>query len=213
MYMAEKQEGAKRKRFAWLTKKRKIQLVVILLVLLGLWLAWRQISSPVTGKTVVTESSASLKQSSKKPKTPDATDIKSNYFQLSLPAGYRLQSKSDSVQGLLYQQTLVKPSTMGSVVINIAVKELPAGGLSGDSSYQLRVKNPSKYVMSSESIGGRTVVVASDAQAGAVTAFMTSGGYMATISASSGVSNPTTNDNNATQRKALQPVLEAWRWQ
>lgn len=211
MYMAEKQMLAKRKHFAWFTKKRKIQLVIMLVIVTGLWFAWRQISSPVTGKTVVTNASTSLQQKNKTAKTPAATSIKSNYFQLDLPAGYRIQATSSSVPGLLYQQTLVKPSTMGSVVINIAVKDLPEGGLSGDSSYQLRVKNSSKYSMSSETLNGRTVVLASDAQAGAITAFMTNGGRMATVTASSGVSNPS-GDSNEAQRKALQPVLEAWRW-
>jgi len=202
--------AAKRKRFAWLTKKRKIRIAILVVIVFGLWFAWRQISSPVEGTTVVTDASKSLNQS-KKPKTPGATDIKTNYFELALPAGYRTQSTSTSVPGLLYQQTLIKPSTMGSVVVNISVKTLPEGGLSGDSSYQLRVKNPARYSMSSESVNGQQVVLASDAQAGAITAFMTRGGYLATVSASSGVSNPS-GDNNETQRKVLQPVLEAWRW-
>lgn len=209
--MAEKQVAAKRKRFAWLTKKRKIRIAILVVVVFGLWFAWQQISSPVEGTAVVTDASKSLNQPNRKTKTPGSTDIKTNYFELALPTGYRTQSTSTSVPGLLYQQTLIKSSTMGSVVVNISVKTLPEGGLSGDSSYQLRVKNPARYTMSSESVNGQQVVLASDAQAGAITAFMARGSYLATVSASSGVSNPS-GDNNETQRKVLQPVLEAWRW-
>lgn len=209
--MVQKQGAAKRRRFAWLTRKRKIQIAAVLLVALGLWFAWRQISAPVEGTAVVTDASKQLNQSNKKLKTPAAADIKTDYYSLALPAGYRTQSTSSSTPGLLYQQTLIKPSTTGSVVISIAVKVLPEGGLAGDSSYQLRAKTPARYVMTSQTVNGQSVTLASDAQAGAVTAFMTSGGRMATISASSGVSNPA-NDNNDTQKRALQPVLEAWRW-
>jgi len=209
--MAEKEGVTKRKRFAWLTKKRKILLVCILLGLVGLWFAWKQITAPATGTAVVTDASKSLKNSSKSAKTPGATEIKTGYFELNLPTGYRIQATSSSVPGLLYQKTLIKPSTMGSVVIAIGLKNLPDGGLQGDTSYQLRVKNPTRYTMTSETINGQPIVLASDSQAGSITAFIARGGYLATVSASSGVSNPT-NDNNETQRKALQPVLEAWRW-
>lgn len=209
--MKVKQEGKARTKFAWLPRKRKIKLGIAIVIVIGLWFAWKQISSPVTGKTVVTDASASIRAKGKTNKTPRATDIENNYYMLKLPAGYRVQATNESVSGLLYQQTLVKPSTMGSVVISIAVKNSPEGGFSGDPSYQMRVKNSARYTMNTESIGGQNVVLASDAQAGAITAFIANGGRMATVSASSGVSSPT-GDNNEAQRQALQPVLEAWRW-
>jgi|GEM_PF-5935487 len=199
---------AKKKRFS---RRTKIQLIFVFLIIFGLAYAWHQISAPVVGQKIVTKNALKKQVTTTKPTAP-ASDITNPYFSLSLPQGYRPQANNQAVPGMLFQQTIIRPSSFGSVVINISVKQLPDGGLQGDSSYQLRIKSPARYTMSQLNVNGETVMMASDAESAAVVVFWVHGGYLATISASSGLGNPA-QDNNETQKKALQPVLDAWRWQ
>jgi hypothetical protein len=88
---------------------------------------------------------------------------------------------------------------------------MPEGGLAGDSSFRLREKDTGRYQLSSQAAGSDIIHIANDKQSAAVVAFWPHGGYLATISVSSGVDNPS-SDDNATQIKALQPLLKAWQW-
>jgi hypothetical protein len=89
---------------------------------------------------------------------------------------------------------------------------MPEGGLAGDSSYKLRQQKAERYRLTTQSISGEAIQIANDAESAAVVAFWPHGGYLATISISSGVSNPSSNDN-AAELSVLQPLLKAWRWQ
>ena len=193
-----------------LSRKRKVQLCSALLLLIAMWFGWRQLNAPVSGHPVITKDSPKPKALKPKANT-SATSLDNAYFQLSLSNGYRPQSASLAVPGLLYQQTIIKPSVYGSTIINIAIKDVPEGGLAGDPSYQLRVRSPARYAITQQIINGESVVVASDAQSAAMVAFWVHGGYLATISVSSGLANPS-SDGNSEQLKVLQPLLAAWGW-
>ena len=187
------------KRVRWL-----LVLTVVSLLIVGVV---RHVSAPVHGRNVAVD--VKLQPKRQTTATPPATTVQADYFQLDLPTGYKPQA-AQTVPGLLYAQTLVKPSTMGSLLINIGIKNLPEGGLSGDSSYRLREQS-ARYRLSSQTVHGETVQIANDAESAAVVAFWPHGGYLATISISSGLGNPAADDN-ATELAALQPLLKAWQW-
>jgi hypothetical protein len=199
----------KKRKFS---RRRKIIIIFMLLIIGGIWLAFRTISAPVTGHDVA--ASDKLQTITPRKAKPDtsATSIKDNqYFQLELPAGYKAQANNQPVPGLSYQKTIIKPGAFGSIIINIAIKPVPEGGLAGDSSYSLRTKSPAHYKMSHQTAGGSDVVIFNDAESAAVVAFWLHGGYLATISLNSGINNPASDDNVDIVR-ALQPVLSAWQW-
>ncbi len=177
----------------------------------GVGLGLHVLSRPVTGHTVAA-SEFKLPASQTKPALElPSSSIASAYFQLNLPPGYRVQAAHQTAAGLLYEQALVKPSASGSVIIEIALKALPAGGLSEDSSFALRQQQADHYRITSQVIAGDMVKIAADSQTTAIAAFWPHARYLATIGVSSGVSTPGTSDNS-TEQAALQPLLAAWRW-
>ncbi len=169
----------------------------------------RIISAPSHGR--ITTSSSKFKASSPKPTTTPASDIQTEYFQITLPAGYKQQARSQTVPGLLYQQTIIKPSMSGSLVISIAISSL-GGGLSENTSYRLRTQDATRYKLATQVVQGDPVTITNDSQSASVVAFWPHGDKLATISITSGLQNPTT-DNNASEINALQPLLAAWQWQ
>ncbi len=185
---------------------------LVLLTMLSLAIiAARVVSAPSHGKT--TTSSSSLKLAKPKSSQPDsaASDVQTAYFNLALPPGYRQQSSGRATPGLLYQQTVINRSTTGSLIIAIAISSL-GGGLSENTGYNLRQQNPTRYKITNQNVHGELVVIVNDAQFAAVTAFWVHRDKLATISVSSGLQNPATDDN-AEEIKALQPLLAAWQWQ
>ncbi len=191
-------------------QRRKYWLIIIVLLgVIGVFA--HTVSAPVKGHIIPID--VKLKHSNKvAPAHLPATSVQSSYYNLDLPAGYRVQDSSTSVPGLLYQQTLIKPSLGGSLIISIAVKAIPEGGLAGDSSYQGRVNQGNRYQMRSQSISGDTLTVANDTQSASIVAFWPHGAYLATIGISSGLDNPATNDN-IDEITILQPLLKDWQWQ
>lgn len=194
-----------------LSGKRKAQIIALFIIGLAMWLGWQKLNAPVTGQIVATKTTSQHKISKPEEK-PATSSIKNSYFDLSLPGGYRVQSASQSPPGLSYQQTIIKPSALGSAVINIAIKPMPEGGMSGDSSYQLRAQSPSRFSLIQQVVNGESLVLASDSQSASVVAFWPHAGKLATISVSSALANPST-DNNLQQKKILLTVLTAWNWQ
>jgi hypothetical protein len=190
-------------------KRRYLLMAAILICLAGVYGFTRLVASPSHGQPVK-NGTPSRKHVEAADQLPSTT-IKTEYFELALPAGYRPQ-EAQPVLGLLYAQTLTKPSSSGSLIINISIKTMPEGGLAGDSSYKLRQQKVERYRLTTQSISGEAIQIANDAESAAVVAFWPHAGYLATISISSGVSNPSSNDN-AAELSALQPLLKAWRWQ
>lgn len=193
------------------TIKRRYWLsLLVLFILIASGIAFgRMISAPSHGR--ITTSSSKFKVSSSKPTTAPASDIQTEYFRLALPAGYKQQAGSQTVPGLLYQQTIIKPSMTGSLVFSIAISSL-GGGLSENSSYRLRTQDATRYELTTQAVQGDTVTITNDSQSASVVAFWPHGDKLATIGVSSGLQNPAA-DNNANEIKALQPLLAAWQWQ
>jgi hypothetical protein len=183
-------------------------LIGLLLLLTVVIVVFRVISAPVHGRQVPVDRQLTPKPHVTAPTLP-ASNVQSNYFDLPLPAGYKPQA-AQAVPGLLYSQTILKPSSFGSLLINISLKPLPEGGLAADSSYRLR-QQTSRYHLTSQSVDGDTVQLANDTESAAIVAFWPHGGYLATISVSSGLGNPAADDNRQ-ELKALQPLLTAWQW-
>lgn len=194
-----------------LSRKRKIQLVVVFCLLITGWFVWRQLTAPVTGTQI--KSDGNLRTTTIK-RTPSAepSSVSGQYFQLSLPAGYRPQENSQPTQGLLQQKTIIKSGDFGSTVINISVKTLPEGGLQGDSSYALRTGSPARYRMTSVSTQGQNVSVALDNQSAAAVGFWVHGNYLATVSVATALSIPSP-ESTKEQLEVLQTVLDSWQWQ
>ncbi len=194
-----------------LAKRWKIGGTVLITVGLCAW-AMQVISAPQYGELIKIQDFNKIKSVNHKlsPEAPPST-IESAYFQLKLPVGYRLQPTTQPVASLLYQQMLIKPSVSGSLVISIALRELPAGGLQDDSAYALRQARSEQYRITTQTTGEDVVRLVADTSSSAVVAFWPHAGYLATISISSGVSTPGSNDTHE-QQAVLQALLAAWQW-
>lgn len=193
-----------RSRRSWLW------LGIAIVLAAGVVLAARFLSAPSQGHQVpATDHLASRQTARPQPAAPAGT-LDNSYFSLALPPGYLAQAPT-APTGLLYSQTITKPGDFGSLIIILAVKGLPGGELSQDSNYSLRLGQTDRYTLSRQSVGGETVYVANDHQSVAVVAFWPHAGKLATISVSSGLADPSTGDNSD-ELRALQLLLQAWRW-
>ncbi|MDB5170327.1 MAG: hypothetical protein JWO35_21 [Candidatus Saccharibacteria bacterium] len=193
--------------------KKNLAILTVLLVVVGAGImAVRAVSAPSHGR-ITTSSSSKLKISSPKQAIPvaPASEVQTPYFQLALPVGYKQQSSSQTVPGLLYQQTIIKASSAGSLIIAIAITPL-GSGLNDNSAYRLRTQDTARYKLTTQTVQGESIVIANDAGSSAVVAFWVHGDKLATISVTTGLQNPAANDN-ADELKALQPLLAAWQWQ
>ncbi len=143
--------------------------------------------------------------------TPPGT-LSNGYFTLSLPAGYVSQTNNQAPAGMLYAQNVIATSTDGSLLIAIGLKQMPAGGLSADSSYALRSKQPTNYKVTSQTVNAETVQVSSGVQDDGVVAFWAHGSYLATISVTTGLAG-TGASNVPSEQQALNGLLSGWQWQ
>lgn len=142
---------------------------------------------------------------------PNPSTQKTAYYTLNLPAGFAEISSGTAPSGTLAIQTLTKQLAIGKLVIAIAVKPTPEGGVTSDSAYQLRAAHPERYSFSTNSINGDTVTIANDSQSAAVVAFWQHQNYLATISLTMGFEGPP-DDGNADELAQLQTILNAWQW-
>lgn len=205
-----KQLLARLKRLVPRTRSRRIVLGLCLLGLVLVVIVVKILNAPSQGHIIAAKDHLTTQKRTVTKATPPATTVDNSYFSLALPPGYNPQTPA-TVSGLLYSQTLTKPGAMGSLIITISIKQLNADGLSGDSSYHLRETQADRFKLSQQTIGGDIVHIANDQQSAAIVAFWPHVGYLATISISSGIGNPSTDDN-ADELKALQPLLAAWQW-
>jgi hypothetical protein len=169
------------------------------------------VTAPVSGRIVPvdTKPTKPLKQATKNMSTQTLT---SPYFSLVLPAGFKLQASGQLPPGLLYQQNIIKPSAFGSIIVSISLKTMPEGGLASDSSYNLRVQQPVRYQLSRQTMDGDIVSIANDSQQASVVAFWPHANKLATISLSSGLNNPASDDNKSIV-SALRTLISSWQWQ
>jgi hypothetical protein len=187
--------------------------IVVLLAMVGFIV--RFLDSPSQGHSVVANGIPNLKGVNATPKQappPPAQTLSNKYFSLALPAGYSDQTGDPTPTGILYDQTLLKGGDFGSLIITIAIQNLPDGGLSGDSSYQMRQSKPSQYQITNQAVGGDTVHIANDAGSGSVVTFWPHGAYLATISVSSDTDD-SGGGGDSDEVAAIQPLLNNWRWQ
>jgi hypothetical protein len=193
-------------------RKRNVGISLLLLVAASIGVHSLTSSSSV-GKQVAVDEKVVTTDGIQAPvtqvRTP-AQQVASPYFTLALPVGYNPQPLSTAA-GLLFAQTILKPGSMGSQIIQVAVKNLPSGGLSGDSSYTLRQSQPATYVLTAKSYQGETVELADSTQTATVTAFWAHGAYEATITVTDGVDNPADGTNQDIMH-VLQGLLADWQW-
>lgn len=190
-------------------RRKIISAVVILLTIVG-WYTVSQLLAPAHGQI-------NNHPTIKKPKiventSPPVQPINNRYYKLLLPTGYSPVSNSSVPANLLYAQTIIKPTAGGSLVINIAITALEAGGLDQNTSYHLRQTQSARYLITSRNVGSDSVQIANDKQSASVVAFWPHANYLAIISASSGIDNPVTNDNSD-EINALLPIFQGWQWQ
>lgn len=190
--------------------RRRLIVGLIVLLLLFIWSAVHWLNAPSRGHIIPTDQ-AKLTKTAPVIKAPPAATLENNYFVLALPLGYAVQSDNQTPPNLLYSQTVIKTGDFGSLIISIAIQNLPAGGLSADSSYQLRTGQPARYQLTSQVVHADMVQIASDTQSASVVAFWPHRNYLATISVSSSLDTPS-SDQNSEQLAALQPLLNAWQW-
>ena len=190
--------------------RRRVWLGVFIGLTLIIWLISRHLAAPSDGHIIPVQDHLTKVQTAPKPTIAPATTLANDYFSLTLPPGYNVHSVTAPPNGLLYNQTLIKPGSFGSLIISLSVQKLPEGGLSEDSSYRLR-QQADHYQITSQTVHGETVQIANDKQTAAVAAFWVHGNYLATLSISSGLSDPS-GDDNADELAALQPLLAAWQW-
>ncbi len=183
-----------------------------LIIVGAVWLGVHLLTTPATGHVIPTSDyQPRSKKSTVSPAAISAGTLETAYFDMKLPVGYQPQPATPAVPGLLYQQTLLKPSSVGSLIVAMAVKTMPEGGLGNDSAYALRQQHPEQYSFTKQQVGGDTIVIVTDAQSAAVVAFWPHGTYVATLSVTSGVSTPGHSDASE-EKDALQPLITAWRW-
>ncbi len=199
-----------RRRLVPGSRRGRIWLGIFVGLALIIGLVGRQLAAPSEGHIIPVQDHLTKVQTAPKPIITPATTLTNDYFNLALPPGYAVQTVTAPPSGLLFNQTVIKSGSFGSLIISISLQKLPDGGLSEDSSYRLR-QQADRYVLSSQAVSGETVQIANDKQTAAVAAFWAHRAYLATISISSGLSNPS-GDDNADEVAALQPLLTAWQW-
>lgn len=190
-------------------RRRKFAIGALVFLVVMVVIIAKIIAAPAHGHQIPVDRQARVTPKKSAPVLP-ASEIPTSYFRLALPAGYKPQT-AETVPGLLYSQTLTKPSLGGTMVVSIAVKTMPEGGLDGEPSYRLRQSKPTQYRQSTQSVQGGSATVFNDAESASVVAFMPHGSYLATVSVTLGISNPS-SDDNSDELKVLQPILAAWQW-
>jgi hypothetical protein len=194
---------------------RRKRWLVILVVLVAVGIVAHVLSTPAQGRSIPVDLKLTrVPAANAPPTTPQAaaSTVRTAYFSLPLPPGYAQQDASTTIAGRLYNLTVIKQSLSGSLIINIAVSDLPAGGLAGDSDYQLYSQSPGHYQLNSQAVKGDKLMIASDVQLGGVVVFWPHGNYLATMGVSSDLGN-SSPDDNADELAAVQPLLQAWQWQ
>jgi hypothetical protein len=193
----------------WRLPKRRWLLVGLLVI--GIYIVSRILSSPAEGHQEAVDQKLIPAQPTTAP-APAASTLNNQYFTLRLPVGYSLQASSTTTPGLLFNQTILKASNEGSLIINVGLSTLD-GGLSENSSYRLRAENPQTYGLSSQLIGGSTVTISTrlDGSDGEVVAFWPHGNYLATVSVTDGTGD-TPGGDTAGDQTVLMSLLKGWQW-
>lgn len=191
-------------------RKRLILGVVVSVFVVAITLFALKLNAPSKGTINTNPKPITKKQSQNSESAPQTQQ--NSYYTLQLPAGYTSLPASNPTAGILYSQSLTKQLAIGHLIVSIAIKPLPEGGLEGDSNYQLRLSQPNRYTIQTDQVDGETVRIANDQQSSAVVAFWPHQQYLATISLTLGFDGPP-SDGNASEIAALNQILQGWDWQ
>lgn len=192
-------------------RRTKIFLIVLVILGAGIALALHLVTAPVHGAATALDVRVSTLRPST-PKAPVPSTIGNKYFSLTTPLGYEPSANSSTTAaGVLFNQTFIKTAESGSLIVTIAISPLPVGGLAGDSSYHLRQVQTSQYALSTLTMQGEPVQLATATTADGVVAFWPHGDYLATVSARTGLADYGSAES-ADEQRALATLLAVWHW-
>lgn len=191
--------------------KRIVVITVLGMVLVGGAVTVRIMSQPAVGSAPVRSAAAATPAPILQDQPAAAGNIDNDYFGLTLPDGFAIQSQQSPSGTNLAVYSLTKPSLGGTIVVAIRMSATPAGGMTQDTGYMVRAQQSERYKAVSLKASGIDTVTFADMQSGGVVAFIDGGQYMATISASSGLGNPGAAEQ-AAATESLSQLLTQWRW-
>lgn len=112
--------------------------------------------------------------------------LRGEYFTLvhSATYGSSTDTSSDNPRAL-EQHTLLKELYPGYERIVITIFALEPGGLTQESSYQLRLQKPEQYTRTEETLGGHEMVVFTASDKSEVTMFFANQSFVATVAVTS----------------------------
>lgn len=166
-----------------------------------------KLAAPVHGRQISSDLPAKVRKTASQ--TQPTGRLDSDLFTLSYPGTYQLQDSSPKIPaGLEYYRTLLRHSALGSSVVNVSLKAAP-NGLSGDSSYNLRLQHPETYHLQTVTIAGEPVIMASRADTGEVVAFWQHGSQLATVSLNEVLASPGDDTANI---QSVKDLLGGWQW-
>jgi hypothetical protein len=195
-----------------LRRKTVLMLVFIAVIGVGGSRVIAILSAPAEGTETHSKHAQAVTKQKVVTALPQEATPDNQFFSLRLPTGYHVQENSVvATATTLYTLNLTKPGASGTLLVAISIKPFPAGGISGDASYALRVSQPDKYTFSKITVAGQAAQMSSDRESGATTAFFSQGSYLATVSLSSGLGNPGAQEQQQIIA-ALTSLLAAWQW-
>ncbi|MDL2363060.1 MAG: hypothetical protein QFB86_01610 [Patescibacteria group bacterium] len=188
----------------------KVGFVLVLLVG-GVTTIAHVLSSPAHGRSTTSISTRPIKLAPKAPE-PEPASTSNQYYMLKLPAEYSKQTGSQKTPQSLFQENYLKRDSAGTQIISIGIADIGSGNLNDLSGYQLRMQPNAAYTKITKVVAGTTVDIFSDSRSPSVVAYWKHGTLAAIIGVSSGLEN-SGDESNETQMKAIEPVLQGWRWQ
>jgi hypothetical protein len=183
---------------------------ILTFIILGVIII-HDLTAPVHGTIIHTTAGLKVIKASQTPiVAPDVTS-KNSYFSLTLPAGFTPQANSATPAGLLFYEMSLKHSLDGTLIVSITVKNLPPGGVSGDSSFETRVVQPTQYQASSISVAGDMIAVSSATVNDGVVAFWPHKSYEATISVTTGLGDGGSG-SQSDELATIKQIIAGWEW-
>lgn len=166
-----------------------------------------KLAAPVHGRKIAADLPAKARKVSQQ--AAASGQLVNDFFTLSYSGSYQLQDSNPKIPaGLEYYRTLLRHSSLGSSVVNISLKAAQ-DGMSGDSSYDLRLQHPETYRLQTVTFASEPVVIASRADTGEAVAFWQHGSQLATISLNEVLTSPGDDTANV---QALKKLLAGWQW-
>jgi len=97
-----------------------------------------------------------------------------------------------------------------SWLLAVEIYKIPSGNLSDNSSYEVRIINPTTYLLTQSTINGKSVPIFTDTTSSGYSrvAFLISGNYQASVSLFGNDASGTTPLANT-----MAMVLNSWQWQ